>query len=151
MVLMVRDNRKAIGIVTAQEGREDCYLALDYDNCKHSEAEADALEVMERFRLGDFITAKTGRKKYHAVFPYEMLNWMEVLDILKSSRLCDRDFIRQAELKGYLRIRVFGKRKEGIKIVGIIESPYFNTNEAMGAFRIAHYKRMLEKLGQNHG
>lgn len=148
MVLTIRDNRKAVGIITAQEDREDCYTALDYDNLKYMEVEKDALEIMERFKLGDFIIAKTRKRGYHVIFPYEMLNWREVLDILKSSKLCDRDFIRQARIKGYLRIRVFGKRKELIKIVGNIESPYPNLNETMGRFRMGHYERLLKKLGR---
>lgn len=149
--MKITDNKKAVGIITAQEGRDDNYPALDYDDCKEKIVKEDAKRLMNKFKLGDFNIAKTGHRHYHVIFPYEMLNWEEILEILEYSNFADKEFIRYKRRDGFLRIRVCGKGKNPPKIVDVVKSPYPNMNEVMGNFRKKHYGMLIRKLGRKHG
>lgn len=149
--MKITDNKKAVGIVTAREDREDCYPALDYDNYKLVEVIEDVRMLIEIFKLGDCHIAKTSEKSYHAYFFYEMMNWQEVLNILKSSIRVDKKFLAMKEETGQLRMRIAGKGKNPPRIVDVVKSPYQNINESRGEVRKRHYEFLVKKLGRKHG
>lgn len=150
--MKITDNKKAIGIITAQEDRYwDCYPAIDYDEKNYMEVKRDVGNLIEKFKLGDCLIAKTGASNYHAFFFYEMLNWEDIIEILESSKLIDPKFLQMKKDTGQLRMRVAGKGKNPPRIVDIIKSPYPNMNTPMGEARKRHYGMLVKKLGRKHG